>query len=345
MQREARIRELSKFRDMTGVPAVLGGVISESGELELDAIGTRRRGHPEEVAASDRIHIGSCCKMITAVLFGTFVAEQRVDWEMPVTDLYPDLADSIAEGWHKRTVEELLHCLSGMKANPPRRFMTSGHTDTRTLSDQRTEITELAFSQPPHNPGGFVYSNMSYIVMGAAIDRLSGTSFERTLETRVLEPLGITSFGYGPPPEVWGHAPKVFLGGMALFKGKPADPSESESDNPPFFSSAGTPHLNCEDWAKLLRLFQAESNSGIVDRNIIERILKVPQDKAARMSMGWATVELDGLNYVAQGSNVRWSATVLMDEARRRIAMVVCNDGRSRVLSQSVLLAHQLLTS
>ena len=179
--------------------------------------------------------------------------------------------------------------------------------------------------------------------MGAAIDRLSGISFENALETRLLKPLGITSAGYGPPPVVWGHAPKVILGGLALLKGKPADPSERKSDNPPVFSSAGTLHLNCEDWAKTLRLFQVESNLGVVEGQIIEHILNVPQDKAARMSMGWGPVDLDGLSYGAQGSNVRWSATVLMNDARRRIALVVCNDGRSRVLSHSVSLAHRLL--
>ena len=173
MREQARVQELRKFRDKIGVPAVFGGVIGANGELEYDAIGIRRRGHPESVTESDCIHIGSCCKMITAVLFGTFVAEQRVDWEMPVTELFPDLADSIADGWQQRTVEELFHCLSGMVANPPRRVLTSGYADVRPLPQQRTEMTEIALSQPPRKPGRFVYSNMSYIVLGAAIDRLS----------------------------------------------------------------------------------------------------------------------------------------------------------------------------
>ena len=156
-------------------------------------------------------------------------------------------------------------------------------------------------------------------------------------------PLGITSAGYGPPPKVWGHAPRVFLGDLALFKGKPADPSDRKSDNPPVLSSAGTLYLSCVDWAKLLHMFQAESNLGIVEDRIIERILDVPQNKAARMSMGWASVEMKGLSYGAQGSNVRWAATALMDDARRRIALVVCNDGRSSVLKQSGSLAYRLL--
>lgn len=325
------------------MPAVFGGVIHSNGDLSLDSVGVRRRGHSGKVIANDRIHIGSCCKMITAALFGTFVNEQKAEWDMPVTELFPDLVDAIAEGWHQRTAAELFCCLSGMVANPSRRYMKSGYTDSRPLQDQRTELTRLAFSQPPRNPGRFVYSNMSYIVMGAAIDRLSGNSYERALDTRLFKPLGISSAGYGPPPEVWGHSPRVYLGGMALFKGKPADPAESKSDNPPAMSSAGTLHLSCQDWARLLRLFQVGSNRDVVEDHVIERILLVPETKGARMGMGWAPVQLDGLSYGAQGSNVRWAATALLDDTRQRISFVVCNDGRSTVLRHSVSLAHRLL--
>jgi len=343
MQSETRVRLLDHFRKKIGVPAVFGGLISSNGEADFDVVGVRRRDHFDKAAINDRIHIGSCLKMITAYLYGTFVAEHRADWKMPVIDLFPDLTDSIADGWRQRTVEELFYCLSGMVANPPNRYLNSGFSDTRPLQEQRTEWTELAFSKPPHKPGRFVYSNMSYIVMGAAIDRISGNSFESELETRLFEPLGITSAGFGPPPEVWGHAPGVVIGGMALFKGKPADPSDNESDNSPALSSAGTLHLNCQDWASLLRLFQVESNLGIVDNKIVERILQVPKNRSAQMAMGWVPMDDDILSYAAQGSNVRWSATALMDDARRHTAFVVCNDGRSRVLQESVSLARKLL--
>jgi len=232
---------------------------------------------------------------------------------MPVTDLFPDLADSIAEGWHQRTVAELFYCLSGMMTNPPRQVLLSGHTDGRALPEQRSEMATLAFSKPPYKPGRFAYSNMSYIVMGAAIDRLSGTSFENALRERVLDPLGVCSAGYGPPSEVWGHAP------------------------------AGTLHLNCDDWAKLLQLFQCESHLSIIEEDIIERVLCLPQNKGARMAMGWAPTDLEGVSVGAQGSNTYWSATALMDAGRRRVAFVVCNDGRSSVLRNSAFLTQRLL--
>ncbi|MFK7893974.1 MAG: serine hydrolase domain-containing protein [Granulosicoccus sp.] len=343
MQQETRNRELTRFREKLGVPAVFGGVIGTEGNLELSAVGVRRRGHPEAVAIGDQVHIGSCFKMITASVFGMFVSDNRADWEMPVTEFFPDLSDSIAPGWHQRTAAELFYCLGGMVQNLPRKLLISGHNDDRSLPQQRTAIARYAFSMPPHKPGRFAYSNMSYIVMGAAIDRLSGKSFEDALKKNVLDPLGIRSAGYGPPPEVWGHASRVMFSGKALFRGKPADPTESQSDNPPVMSSAGTLHLNCADWARLLQLFQCESHLGIIDDDIIERVLYLPQHKGARMAMGWAPADLEGVSFGAQGSNTLWSATALMDNARQRVAIVVCNDGRSSVLRQGAYLAQRLL--
>ena len=342
---DTRLQEIRRFRDAVGVPAVFAGTIGVGDEISFDVVGVRRRGSEEAAAADDRVHIGSCCKMITAVLFGTFVDEGRADWRMPITDLFPDLASSARAGWHQRTVEELFYCVGGVRANPPRRYLRSGFTDGRPLREQRTEIASLAFSRPPKKPGRFVYSNMGYLVLGAAIDRLAGGTFEDALAARVLRPLDIASAGYGPPPGIWGHGPRVVVGSLALFKGKPADPAKPQSDNPPMLSSAGTLHLNVNDWAKLLRLFLKHQAQNVIKDASVERILTLPETSPARMAMGWAPAALDGVGYGAQGSNLRWAATVLMDDARERIGFVACNDGRSRVLIKSPFLAHRLLTA
>ena len=337
------LRELTQFREHVQTPAVFGGVLGASGELILHAIGEKRRGFPDAVDASDLVHIGSCNKMLTACLFGTFVSENRTTWDMPVAELFPDLQGAMADGWQRTTVAELLYCLSGMAANPPRRILRSGYADPRPLAEQRTELAGLAFSQPPKAPGRFRYSNLSYIVIGAAIDRLTGESYEAALGSRLLEPLGVTSAAFGPPPDVWGHAPRITLSGLGLFKGKPAPPDQPESDNPPVLSSAGTLHLSCADWARLLGVFLRDNDTSEIEPAIVERILQLPQSKAGRMTMGWAPAELPGASLGAQGSNLRWSATALLDEQRRRVGFAVCNDGRTSVLRRSVFLVQRLL--
>ncbi len=47
--------------------------------------------------------------------------------------------------------------------------------------------------------------------------------------------------------------------------------------------------------------------------------------------------------YGQQGSNRNWVAAALVGVGRRHAALVVCNDGRRRVLVESAKLADELL--
>ena len=345
MHSEERIHELEEFRSKLGVPAVFAGVLKSSGNLEFDVVGTRCRRSREPAAHNDQVHIGSCLKMITATLFGVYVSQGKADWNMPLTDLFPDLNHDLHPDWQRRQVWELFCCVSGMVANPPRQILRTGYTDKRPLLEQRDDMVRFALSQAPRKPGRFVYSNMSYIVMGAAIDRLSNSSYEDALEEVLLKPIGVKSHGYGPPPLMSGHGSKFKLSGFHFGKSKPSSPTKPESDNPPVLSAAGTLHLECTDWAKLLRLFLSNNQLEIVDEKVIERVIRMPSLKSAKMSMGWAPVLLDGASFAAQGSNTLWAATAMMDQNRERTAFVVCNDGRTTVLGQSVHLAMKMLQS
>ena len=59
--------------------------------------------------------------------------------------------------------------------------------------------------------------------------------------------------------------------------------------------------------------------------------------------MGWAPAELDGVSVGQQGSNTFWVATALIDSSRSRTVMVVCNDGRTRLLTRTARFAAELL--
>ncbi len=237
----------------------------------------------------------------------------------------------------------MLQCRSGLRTNPTRAALKAGYVDDRPLTERRTDVVLQGLTSRPGNRGRFVYSNLGYIVIGAAIDRIAGVPFERVLHTELLTPLGITSLGFGPPPLVWGHAPRIQLGGLCLLRGKPANPASAESDNPPVLSSAGTMHLTIADWARFITLFTTEGG-GVLAPQTIRHLLRVPAGRGRPMAMGWVQApRLGGVSYGMQGSNTMWAATVLLDERLTKASMVVVNDGRTTVLTQSANLATQLI--
>ncbi len=285
-------------------------------------------------------HIGSCAKSITAALFARLVEDGRTGWDATIATLFPDLKAEIHPAWHDRPIDELFYCRAGMRANPSVQSMLAGWKDTRPLADQRSDFSVTYMQEAPKNIGQFVYSNLSYIVIGAAIDRLTGGSYERALQQWLLEPLGITSLGYGPPPDVCGHAGKLRLGSLLVFKGPAKDPADARSDNPAVFSAAGTLHLTMQDWGRFVSLFITEGG-GLLKPATIRHLVREPPDY--RMTKGWGRAELPGVSYAVQGSNTAWSAGAMLSEDFRCATLVACNDGRSRILFKSALLAAELL--
>jgi CubicO group peptidase (beta-lactamase class C family) len=345
----ARFRpQLVEFRAKHGVPALGGAVVGRDGSLELDVVGVRIRGGEDPVQPGDRWHIGSCCKAITAALYARLVERGEAEWGASLADLFPDLAATIDPGWKAITIDDVFVSQAGLPANLGRREMLAAWKDERPITEQRTEAAAAALARPPRRPGRFLYSNLGYIVVGAAIERISGLPFESAVATHVLEPLGIASGGFGPPPDLWGHGGRMLalgpLGLIDLGGGKPADPEHGKSDNPAVMSPAGRLHLTLEDWAKFQRVFLTQGG-GFLGAQTVERLLTPAMGPGQRHGMGWAPAHGFGdASFGQQGSNAYWVATALIDRAREHTAMVVANEGRARLLKDTPALALQLLS-
>lgn len=340
-------RYLTEFQSAHSAPAIGAGIVARDGRVELDVIGERVRGGGDPVALSDRWHLGSCGKSITAALYARLVERGDAEWGARLTDLLPDLAGELDQGWSAITIDDLFVSQAGLPANLTRSEMLAAFGDARPPREQRTETAARALARAPRHPGRFLYSNLGYIVIGAAIERITDLAYESALATHVLEPLGITSGGFGPPPEVWGHGGRILalgpLGMVDLGRGKPADPNRVGSDNPPVMSPAGRLHLTLEDWARFHRVFLTEGD-GFLSPGSVERLLTPAPGRGQRQAMGWAPVRgAAGASFGQQGSNTYWVATAVIDAARERTAMVVCNEGRATLLRRTPKLALQLL--
>lgn len=156
--------------------------------------------------------------------------------------------------------------------------------------------------------------------------------------------LGVTSAGFGPPPEILGHRARLQLGPVGIGRGRPASPNRPGSDNPEVYTPAGRLHLSLPDWATILRGLFLEIPDRLLSDASVDRLFRVPE--AGAMAMGWvaAPEQLPAAGCAMQGSNTRWVATALIDTDRRRAVLLVANDGRTRSLTVSAHAAHDLLS-
>ena len=310
-------RLLAAFRDRHAVPALGAAVITRSGALDLSVVGDRQRGGADPATVDDQWHIGSCGKAITAALYARLVEHGDTEWDTPIVEVFDDLSGDLDPGWAGVTIEEVLVCRSGMRADLSASEMLHAYDDTTPSTEQRTRATVSALAQPPSGRNEFRYSNLGYIVVGAAIDRLTGIPYEEALRIHLLDPLGITSAGFGPPPDIWGHAGKTRLRNLIVGKGAPTPPDNPRSDNPTVMTPAGRLHLTLADWAKFQHLILNRGHD-LLEPGTVSRLLTAPAGKGTGMAMGWApATKLDNASHGMQGSNTYWAATALIDAIDR----------------------------
>lgn len=334
----------AKARSSLRTPALGLAVAGASGRVEVGVAGVRTRGGWEPADPSDRWHIGSCLKPLTAALYALLVQRGGAGWDTPLPRLFPDLAPGIHPGWHDITVADVLACRGGLPADLGRRELLAAYDDHRPLPQQRTDLAVGALAVAPRRPGRLVYSNLGYVLVGAAIERAERAPYEEVLRARLLEPLGVTSAGWGPPPGLRGHTGRVSRS-LVLGRGRAIDPGEPHADNPPLYGPAGRLHISLAEWARLLRLFMSGADHAILTPDSLERLFTVRRGGRRWMALGWSPARRIGGSFGVQGSNTMWVATAVFDRQRRRVVMVAANDGRTVLLPRTALLAKRLLAA
>ncbi|MFC7613385.1 serine hydrolase domain-containing protein [Actinokineospora soli] len=156
--------------------------------------GTARAGSPRPVPLNGRFRVGSVTKTFVATVVLQLVAEGRVSLDAPVSNHLPGLVDD------RITVRMLLQHTSGLY-DYTRALPLDGETFLKerfTRHDPR-DLVAMSTSRPlDFTPGErHEYSNTNYIVAGLLIKQVTGKSWERSVNDRILRPLGLHATATG----------------------------------------------------------------------------------------------------------------------------------------------------
>ena len=170
--------------------------------------GRRRADAPDLVETDDSWHLGSNTEAMTAVVYARLVEERQAIWHASVGLLFPDL--HIDPAWADTTIESFLSHRAGVSdvGVIDEGWLIKTHHDKRSLPDQRTAMAARILGQPPTgSKHDYEYANADYVIAGAAIERITRTSWEIAVSSLVFQPLGLSSAGFGAPlgDEPWGH--------------------------------------------------------------------------------------------------------------------------------------------
>jgi len=324
---------LAPIREGHDMPGMVCAVVTSDALVASGATGLRKRGSPEEITVSDRMHLGSCTKSMTATLCAMLVVESKLAWDMKVVDAFPELAGKIHPDWKDATLEMLLTNHGGAPANLDAGGLWSKlWSHAGTPREQRMALVEGVLSRAPEAKPGtkFIYSNAGFSIAGVMAERASNMSYEELLRKRLFVPLGMDSAGFGAPgtlgkiDEPRGHR-----------ENKKAVEVGPGSDNPVAITPAGRVHCSIVDWGKYVALHlrgEKDKDDGLkhLARGAVFTKLHTPYGKDdARYAMGWLVTDRawGGRVLTHSGSNTMWYCVAWLAPEKDFAVLVATNQG------------------
>lgn len=293
---------LETIRREHKLPALAVVVINDGRVCERAAVGVRKHGDPALVTTNDVFHIGSCTKSMTATVAGMLIEEGKLRWDTTIASVFPELKGKMDKRYEGVTIEQLLTQRSGAPGKPPTLAWIQAMAAEGAPTQQRYQFIQAVLRKPPEAEPGtrFIYSNQGYAIVGAMLEKLTGTPWETLMTNRLFKPLHMDSAGFGPPgtkgkvDQPWGHT--RFLGMTRA----------TQDDNPPAIGPAGTVHCSLDDLARYAIFHLRDEPGGLLKPDTLRRLHTPPggEDYAC----GWVCAQNPALGKVwwHNGSNTMW---------------------------------------
>ena len=295
---------LEVIRKKHDLPALAVVVVKDGRICDRAAVGVRKRGGATPVTTNDVFHIGSCTKPMTATLTAMLIEGGKLRWDTTIAEVFPELKGRMDKQYETVTVEQLLTHRGGVPGTPPAAAWKRAWEQEGTPTQQRREFIEAVLSQPPAAAPGtkMIYSNQGYAIIGAMLEKLTGTPWETLITQRLFKPLHMDSAGFGPPgttgavDQPWGHTRKLLV------------TVPVREDNPPAIAPGGRVHCSLDDLARFTMFhLQRSQTGGLLKPKTLNKLHTPPE--GGDYACGWVVVKrgwAGGNALMHNGSNTMW---------------------------------------
>jgi CubicO group peptidase (beta-lactamase class C family) len=311
---------LAQLRADAGLPALAAAATRGNRHVAF-ADGLRAVGRTEAVTTSDKWHIGSCTKSMTATLVARAVEAGHVAWTDTVGRVLGAAVPGMRSEYRDITYLHLLSHRSGLAANIDIAEFLKFPRESADARADRVAYARLALSRPPagKKEEHYEYSNSGYIVAGAMLEAQLGARWEDLIALHVFTPLKMAGAGFGPPGTPGAYDQPV---GHAGTSGpQPFPPGSPVTDNPAVLGPAGRVHAPLDD---LLRYLTAHGTQVPFLRKESWQKLHTPPFGGG-YALGW---EVRGDKLWHNGSNTLWYCEMQADRSRGIVSAAATNDGR-----------------
>jgi CubicO group peptidase (beta-lactamase class C family) len=140
-----------------------------------------------EVTPQTPFIIGSVSKSFTALAVMQLVEANKVELAAPVQRYLPWFRVADEKASAEITVRHLLNQTSGLSTKTGRTFQGDGDTSDTALEQAVRKLKSATLTAPVGSK--HQYSTINYSVLGLIVQTVAGQSYERYVQTRILDPL------------------------------------------------------------------------------------------------------------------------------------------------------------
>lgn len=326
---------LRPIAERMAVPGLGAAVVDREGVVAIGVVGRRRIDQDDPLRIDDRFHLGSDTKAMTAYVVGRLVDRGALAWDDTLASIFPDV--KMRKRYRAVTVDQLLTHRAGLPRDAEWDALDEQLDPEGSPAEQRAVVARYALGQrPAQDPGGaFLYSNLGYIVLGAALQERTGHAWEDLMQRELFDPLGMASCGFGPvstpesPEGNWAHHRE----------GERYEPVDI--DNPAYLGPAGTVHCTLEDWGRFAQAMfdDPPGDAPGLEAATLARLRTPVEAEDHSYARGWLVKNVAAMGETIighDGSNTVNYASILIAPRRGLALLVVCNAGDPAAQGASV---------
>lgn len=316
------------------LPGVQYVVVDDRGVVFETALGVR---DVKTKAAMERATLQmaySVTKAVTAVAVMQLVDRGKLELDRSLSAYFSEHPYGEAV-----TIRSLLAQTSGVPNPMPLAWFAVEGTAFDRNEKRRTLLREHA--ELDHEPGtAYGYSNLSYCLLEAAIERASGLDYAEYLEQNVFARLGVpkedATFTLGAPVRsATGHSPRYSLSSLVVQWMAPSEYFVETSGHwkrtarvTPHGRGYGGLFTNASALAKLLSDLLRENPTLLSPRARDQMFTQqtTADGEPIAMTLGWVTGELEGARYFGkQGGGLGFHGNVRLYPDRRLATVLLAN--------------------
>ncbi|MEU3567626.1 serine hydrolase domain-containing protein [Kitasatospora sp. NPDC036755] len=293
--------------------------------------------------SSWRFRVGSNSKMFTAVLVMQLAEEGRIDLDRPLREYLPE--GTLPEGW-TMTGRQVMEHRAGVFDHTNDLLEQAGEETTSAFEarirtkvyDPRALVAMSVKHGVQYTPGTrYSYSNTDFVLMGLAVEHLTGQPYQEVLNERILQPLGLrkTSFVV-PDQDIRGAHVTGYLTNDD--RTKPLLDSTAQTGS--WLWAAGAVISDAEDLDRFLTALMAGGNGGLVSDASLQQMTAALATPTAKISYGLGLRRITlscgdvyGHGGIVQGFNTQSFTT----QDGRRSVVVFANASNNGSVTQGLM--------